>query len=55
MSVNEIRLNIPKEYVIDFEKVKTTEDVIAILSKLQVIIHGDENIKGIEHLVRGIS
>ena len=50
--MNDIGIYVPKEYVVDFEKVKTLDDVISILSKLKISVFGEENIKGIEHLVK---
>ncbi len=46
------RITDVKAYVIDFDKVKTLEDVVAILKAFNIKIFGAEFTKGIEHLVR---
>jgi hypothetical protein len=44
----------PELYEIDFEKVKTIDDLKAVLMKLGIKFNGDDGIKGIEHLVKKI-
>ena len=41
-------------YKINFEKVKTLDDVKSILEKIDIKIVGRENIEGVEHLVEKI-
>jgi hypothetical protein len=45
---------VPKAYEIDFDKVKTLEDVIGILKTLNIRFCGVEYVKDIRHLVREV-
>lgn len=43
-----------QEYVIDFDKIETIEDIIEVLKALDIKIYGDEFVKekGIEHILK---
>ncbi|HHK5539227.1 hypothetical protein JDS67_19905 [Bacillus cereus] len=40
-----------KQYKIDPNKIKTLDDVIAILKNITIYVNGEEALKGLEHLI----
>ncbi|WP_180231646.1 hypothetical protein [Bacillus cereus] len=51
MEGNTITFKSLKQYKIDPNKIKTLDDVIAILKKVTIYVNGNESLEGLEHLI----